>query len=235
MTREFCDACGAEEKCECCHHCTSCEQEGYDVQNDTTRWFQSDVRVWTEKCFGSEVSSDTVERNHRFLEEALELVQACGCSAAEARQLVEYVFLRPVGEKRQEVGGVMVTLAALCNAQDIDLDRSARAELSRINDNSTIEKIRFKQANKPKHGPLPSHQEMATIDFGCIELTGRVVDSFAWKWIERLIWDDDITQAECISVLKHAPAAPWNDAEIKWDTSHLRYHADVKAMGEEKK
>lgn len=155
MTREYCNACGTEEKCECCHHCTSCEQESYDAHNNPVLGFQNEVGLWTDKCFGSEISEDTVERNHRFLEEALELVQACGCSVEEARQLVEYVFLRSVGEKRQEVGGVMVTLAALCNAQDVNMDISAMAELNRINDSSTIEKIRFKQANKPKHSPLP--------------------------------------------------------------------------------
>ena len=39
---------------------------------------------------------------HRFLEEALELVQACGATASEAHQLVDYVYGRPVGEPAQE-------------------------------------------------------------------------------------------------------------------------------------
>ena len=78
--------------------------------------FQASIKQWMVLCFGAVISKDTVERNHRFLEEALELVQAKGCTATEAHQLVDYVFNRPVGEPSQEVGGVMVTLAALCSA-----------------------------------------------------------------------------------------------------------------------
>ena len=115
--------------------------------------FQKDVGVWMQRCFGDEISNDVIERNHRFLEESLELVQACGCTASEAHQLVDYVFNRPVGEKCQEVGGVMVTLAALCSAQKIDNVKAGRVELHRIW--GAIDKIREKQANKPKHSPLP--------------------------------------------------------------------------------
>lgn len=115
--------------------------------------FQQRVRPWMMTCFGEVISADREERNHRFLEEALELVQACGCSADEAHQLVDYVFGRPMGEKSQEVGGVMVTLAALCLAHDMDMHASGETELARIW--TKVEVIRAKQASKPKHGPLP--------------------------------------------------------------------------------
>ncbi|PLX37007.1 MAG: hypothetical protein C0605_07865 [Hyphomicrobiales bacterium] len=115
--------------------------------------FQQRVGKWVEKCLGDESAMDGTERNHRFLEEALELVQACGCSAFEAHQLVEYVFARTIGERAQEVGGVMVTLAALCNAQKIDMAGAGEAELSRVW--TRMDEIRAKQAAKPKHSPLP--------------------------------------------------------------------------------
>lgn len=99
------------------------------------------------------IAGDPVERNHRFVEEALELAQACGCSASEAHQLVDYVYGRPVGEKAQEVGGVMVTLAALCLAQGLDMHEAGEIELARIW--TKVEAIRAKQAAKPKHSPLP--------------------------------------------------------------------------------
>ncbi|HEY7822719.1 MAG TPA: hypothetical protein VIG24_07805 [Acidimicrobiia bacterium] len=83
--------------------------------------FQQRVQPWLMECFGEMIAGDREERNHRFLEEALELVQACGCSRSEAHQLVDYVFDRPVGEPHQEVGGVMVTLAALCLANDLNM------------------------------------------------------------------------------------------------------------------
>jgi hypothetical protein len=115
--------------------------------------FQSRVQPWLLICFGEMIASDVIERNHRFLEEALELVQSCGCTKDEAHQLVEYVYNRPSGEKSQEVGGVMVTLAALCLAQDLDMDESAETELKRIW--TKVEQIRAKQAAKPKYSPLP--------------------------------------------------------------------------------
>jgi hypothetical protein len=116
--------------------------------------FQVRVREWMLVCFGEAIAADVVERNHRFIEEALELVQACGCTESEAHQLVDYVFNRPIGEINQEVGGVMVTLAALCGTHFIDLSGAAETELTRIW--TKVEQIREKQANKPKHSPLPA-------------------------------------------------------------------------------
>jgi len=117
--------------------------------------FQDRVQPWMMACFGEMIAGDREERNHRFIEEALELIQACGCSASEAHQLVDYVYGRPVGEKHQEVGGVMVTLAALCLANDLDMHVDGETELARVW--TMVEKIRAKQAAKPKHSPLPVH------------------------------------------------------------------------------
>jgi hypothetical protein len=117
--------------------------------------FQTRVQPWLMECFGEMIAGDREERNHRFLEEALELVQACGCTAGEAHQLVDYVFGRPVGEPAQEVGGVMVTLAALCLANGLDMHANGETELTRINAPEMVKKIRAKQAAKPKYSPLP--------------------------------------------------------------------------------
>jgi len=56
--------------------------------------FQRRVQAWLMECFSMEVCRDKTERNHRFLEESLELVQALGCTKDEAHQLVDYVFGR---------------------------------------------------------------------------------------------------------------------------------------------
>jgi len=117
------------------------------------RAFQDRVQPWLLACFGEIIAGDREERNHRFLEEALELVQACGCSENEAHQLVDYVYGRPIGEPAQEVGGVMVTLAALCLANGLDMHTDGETELARIW--TKVEAIRAKQAAKPKHSPLP--------------------------------------------------------------------------------
>lgn len=115
--------------------------------------FQKDVDAWMAKCFGRAISKNVAERNYRFLEEAIELVQSKGCTVSEAHQLVDYVFNRPSGEPGQEVGGVMVTLAALCSAAGLDLNQCAEAELERVWAN--MMKIKVKQANKPIRSPLP--------------------------------------------------------------------------------
>ena len=115
--------------------------------------FQSRVQPWMMACFGEAIAFDRQERNHRFLEEALELVQANQCTASEAHQLVDYVYGRPVGEPSQEVGGVMVTLAALCLASGLDMHSAAETELARIW--TKVEQIRAKRAAKPAMSPLP--------------------------------------------------------------------------------
>lgn len=124
--------------------------------------FQSRVAKWMDACFGPAISADKIERNHRFLEEALELVQACGCSQSEAHQLVDYVYGRDQGDINQEIGGVMVTLAALCLANNFNMHGAGETELARVW--TKIEKIRAKQAAKPKHSPLPEAIPSPPID-----------------------------------------------------------------------
>lgn len=115
--------------------------------------FQKRVLEWLMACFSMEICRDQMERNHRFLEESLELVQSLGCTSNEAHQLVDYVFGRPAGDPAQELGGVQVTLAALCFPAGLDMVEAAETELARVW--TCIDKIRAKHAAKPKHSPLP--------------------------------------------------------------------------------
>jgi hypothetical protein len=115
--------------------------------------FQRLVSNWISTCFPSAAHDDIQERNHRFLEEALELAQANGCSRQQAIDLVEYVFDRPTGDKVQETGGVMVTLAALCNATQLDMNEAGLQELDR--NWIRMEAIRAKQASRPVGSALP--------------------------------------------------------------------------------
>ena len=121
--------------------------------------YQKQVHDWCCEAFGEYAANDQIERQHRFLEEALELAQSLGTSHEEALALVDYVYGRPIGEPSQEVGGVMVTLAALCQPIKISIDESMTTELNRINQPEIIEKIRKKQAAKPANSPLPGPTE----------------------------------------------------------------------------
>ncbi|WP_234908363.1 hypothetical protein [Rhizobium rhizogenes] len=120
-----------------------------------TPTFQRRVDPWMVECFSREIADDVPERNHRFLEEALELVQSASCTREEAHMLVDYVFGRPIGHPLQEAGGVMLTLAALLNALKIDMMAAGEIELRRVNSPEIIAKIRAKQATKPHSSPLP--------------------------------------------------------------------------------
>lgn len=117
--------------------------------------FQARVAEWMMVCFNAEIAADKPTRNFRFLEEAVELVQACGMTKDEVLKLVDYVYGRPDGEPFQEVGGVLVTLATLCSAQGVNMDSAGDTELERIWSPEIMEKIRAKQRTKPNHSPLP--------------------------------------------------------------------------------
>jgi len=136
-----------------CPSCGCVRYREYGPCEGSKKPLQARVFPWLIECFGPVIASDPVERNHRFLEESLELVQALGCTKDEAHQLVDYVFGRPQGEPTQEVGGVMITLAALCLANTLDMDLAGEKELERIW--TKVEQIRAKQAAKPSHSPLP--------------------------------------------------------------------------------
>lgn len=122
--------------------------------------FQQRVRPWMLDCFNEKIAADKLERTDRAVEEMLELSQAV-CAligvdfAPRAHALVDYVAGRPIGEIPQEVGGVMVTLAALCLAVGTDMHEAGEIELARINRPSVIEKIRVKHAAKPTGSALP--------------------------------------------------------------------------------
>jgi hypothetical protein len=119
--------------------------------------YQERVVAWITACFPASARENVSERSHRFLEEAIELAQASGCTKEDARLIVDYVFDRPAGAQEQEVGGVMVTLAALCNALKLTMDHAGDKELARNWDR--IEAIRRKQALKLAGSPLPQRVE----------------------------------------------------------------------------
>lgn len=124
-----------------------------DKLGDRLKNFQSDVRAWAVECFGQEVCDDHVERNQRFAEESIETIQAFGCTEEEVMQVVRYVYSRPAGDREQEIGGAMLTMATLCIASDIDMFGCGLKELERVTRPETLLKIRAKQAAKPRFLP----------------------------------------------------------------------------------
>lgn len=115
--------------------------------------FQARVQPWMTACFGATIAGDRVERGDRLLEEVFELLQSGGYDQERVMALCGYVWSREVGEPAQEVGGVMVTLAAYCLAHGLDMHAAAETELARVW--TKVEKIRAKQAAKPTGSALP--------------------------------------------------------------------------------
>jgi len=92
---------------------------------------QAEVAAWVERVFGAE-SLATEERALRFVEEAVELAQASGLSAERVRAVAEHVYARPTGEVAREVGGVGVTLIALCAVLGVSAEDEEAAEVARV-------------------------------------------------------------------------------------------------------
>jgi hypothetical protein len=149
---------------------------------DGWRPFQERVGDWMQKCFTPEIAADRLERNDRFIEEALELVQSTGYCRERAHALVDYVFDREVGEPIQELGGVMVTLAALCNPNRLDMTACAERELERISQPEIVEKIRAKQKTKPAGSALPVPAPPDRKSTGMHDEYGREI--FEGDWVQ---------------------------------------------------
>jgi hypothetical protein len=124
------------------------------------RSFQLRVWDWCRACFQRPDALSPEQRAFRFIEEAIELVQAIGTSREDVQRLVEYVYGRPAGCDTQEVGGVMVTLAALSQSRYLDMQAWGEEELRRCIAN--MDRIRAKDLVKPERSPLPGNLQVET-------------------------------------------------------------------------
>lgn len=115
--------------------------------------FQSAVQKWMRSTFNQHIELNILERQDRFLEECLELLQSRDYPKDRVPMLLEYVYSRPKGEEAQELGGAIFTLAAYANAAYLSLEVCAVTELIRGWEKQEV--IREKQKSKPKDSPLP--------------------------------------------------------------------------------
>jgi hypothetical protein len=93
--------------------------------------FQARIDAWMRDVFAAG-GADIRTRIDRLIEEVFKLAQALDYEPSRVGVLRDYVFHRPIGEKGQGVGGVMVTLASLACAAEIDMEGEAEKELARI-------------------------------------------------------------------------------------------------------
>lgn len=115
---------------------------------DRTGGFQKRTAAWVTGTFGQSHQDDMRERCDRVIEEVLELMQSLDYPAEAVESALRYVYGRGKGEAQQEVGGVMVTMAALCDAAKIDMYASGEIELNRVE--TVPHLVRAKQERKPR-------------------------------------------------------------------------------------
>lgn len=121
--------------------------------------YQVRVGAWAAQVFGGNDESRIIDRADRLLEEVLELLQSLGYAPVRVQALTDYVFNRPKGEPGQELGGVMVTLAALSACANLDMEIAGEAELERVNRPDVIAKIKAKNASQKPGSPVPGTGE----------------------------------------------------------------------------
>ena len=101
---------------------------------------------WARETFG-QVALAPEERARRFLEEAVELVQAQGVPKEHITAIVEHVYNKPPGDVFQEVGGCSVTLLAYCAAVGLSAEAEEIREFKRC---LSIDKDFFRKKHKLK-------------------------------------------------------------------------------------
>lgn len=87
---------------------------------------------WAIRCFGIEHVTNLPVRALRTLEETTELAQALGLSREQAHLCIDRVYDKPIGDAKQEVGGVMVTLNVLCESMGEDSEALYEQEVRRV-------------------------------------------------------------------------------------------------------
>lgn len=110
---------------------------------------------WFNSTFKRDIQGEgqATDRANRFVEEALELVQAIGITKESIRLQLDRVYSRPVGEVKQEIGGTILTLSLIASSQDLLMDDCWSAAIE--DGYARQAKIRAKDAAKRKDSPLP--------------------------------------------------------------------------------
>ncbi len=93
---------------------------------------QQVVFNWVERVFGAGIARNVIERATRVLEEAIEVAQAAGVTRETALAVLSRCYGRDVGDVRDEVANLSVTLLALCGTLKVSAETLERDEIERI-------------------------------------------------------------------------------------------------------
>lgn len=112
----------------------------FQLVNEPT--YQERVKDWIVDCFGAEYAANKKERCLRYLEESMELLQSLGIEKEDVFRMAVRTFGRPIGDPFQEVGGALVTLAALCATLNIDMQSAGEIQIAENIKNSDSIKVK---------------------------------------------------------------------------------------------
>lgn len=107
---------------------------------------QTDILDWVKRTFGQQTLTKE-ERYRRFIEEAVELGQALDIPSQDIIRIVEVVYSKPKGIISQEIGGVGLTLEALCAFLHFSLYYETEYEFNRV---LSISKEHFRERHNKK-------------------------------------------------------------------------------------
>lgn len=119
-----------------------------------TNFKQQLAHEWALRCFGSAQVMNTAHRGMRTVEEAIELAQVCGVTREKMHDIVEHVYNKPVGSFHQEAGGVLLTLAILCETTGHDMETCLDIELARVL-NKSVQHFKDRDDTKARAGLVP--------------------------------------------------------------------------------
>lgn len=114
------------------------------------------VMAWSTLVFNNNIKLLTPKvRSMRLLEEALELAQAEDVTRQDAETILAQVYAKPKGYSYNELGGVLVTMAAYAGTQRWDLENVFMLEFTRIMDPVVMERVRNRNLSGDKIGFHP--------------------------------------------------------------------------------
>lgn len=111
---------------------------------------QTAALAWVHETFGAAAMRKD-ERVYRVVEEVAELAQAVGVPRRHCECIIGYVYDRPAGDVRQEVGGVRLTLLSLAEVLGVDALEEEGRELARVQ-SLPADKFRARHAEKVAAG-----------------------------------------------------------------------------------
>lgn len=92
---------------------------------------QEAIVEWGVRAFGANMAAPD-RRAIRLCEETFEVAQAIGLPKDQVHALLDYVYAKPVGDIKTELGDVGICLMALASSLNLNMDMVERIRVEEI-------------------------------------------------------------------------------------------------------